>query len=103
MAGKCTNIWFKDISSCCLGKLKSAGGFIWRFKEDPLNKYALPTKNRRGTSVDQYSLDRHYIKTFESITAAKKETGAPAIGLVINGKCKTSGGFLWAKHGERLK
>jgi hypothetical protein len=32
MASKTLNIWISNISSSCLGKVKSAGGFIWKFK-----------------------------------------------------------------------
>lgn len=31
-AGDKLNIHFTNISSCCLGKYKTAGGFIWRYK-----------------------------------------------------------------------
>lgn len=30
-AGEESKVSFKDISSCCLGKYKTAGGFIWRY------------------------------------------------------------------------
>lgn len=33
-AGKINNIQFKNISSCCLGKRKTCGGFIWKYKEE---------------------------------------------------------------------
>lgn len=32
-AGRQTGISFKKISLCCLGKTKSAGGYVWKYKE----------------------------------------------------------------------
>lgn len=32
-ASKITNIDFRNISKCCLGKTKTAGGFVWKYKE----------------------------------------------------------------------
>ena len=32
-AGKALNIHYGSISSCCLGKTKTAGGYVWKFKE----------------------------------------------------------------------
>lgn len=36
-AYKHTDINNRDICSCCLGKRKSAGGYIWKYKENPKN------------------------------------------------------------------
>lgn len=45
--------------------------------------------------VNQYDLKGNYIKTFNSINEAKKETKATHIGSVCLGKRKTSGGYIW--------
>jgi hypothetical protein len=37
-AGELTGISKNSISSCCNKKLKAAGGFIWKFKNNQLNK-----------------------------------------------------------------
>ena len=31
IASKSTNVNYNGISSCCLGKQKTAGGFIWKY------------------------------------------------------------------------
>ena len=33
-AGRMTGIYFTSIIKCCIGKVKSAGGFIWKYKEE---------------------------------------------------------------------
>jgi len=33
-AERVTNIFNTDIGRCCLGKRKTAGGFIWKYKEE---------------------------------------------------------------------
>ena len=42
IAGELSNVNFKDISSCCRGKIKSAGKYVWRFEKDGFSKYELP-------------------------------------------------------------
>lgn len=101
-AGECTGVLFKDISACCLGKVKSAGGYIWRFDGDDLNKFPLPQRILGPKAVDQYSKDNVFIKTFKTIREAQQETGAKTIGSVLSGKNQTSGGFRWVEHGKKL-
>lgn len=43
MAGEMSKVNFKDISSCCRGKLRSAGKYVWRFENDKFDKYNLPS------------------------------------------------------------
>jgi hypothetical protein len=52
--------------------------------------------------VEQYTKDGIYLKTFESISEAKKETGATHINHCIKNKpkYKTSGGFIWKLKGD---
>lgn len=59
---------------------------------DHLNVSAIGNKR----PVNQYDLDGHYIKTYESVSAAKKAVGVnPSNSLNSNGKIKTAGGFQW--------
>jgi hypothetical protein len=50
-----------------------------------------------GKSVIQYDTDNKYIATFKSMSDASRNTGVNrnCISLVINGKHKTAGGFIW--------
>lgn len=31
-AARQTGVWQRNISACCLGKLKTAGGYVWKYK-----------------------------------------------------------------------
>lgn len=51
-----------------------------------------------GTSVDQYTLDGDYIRTFPSMSAAVRFIGAhnsSNISACCRGKCKSAYGFIW--------
>jgi group I intron endonuclease len=47
--------------------------------------------------INQYDLNNNFIKTFDSITNAAKETNnnRQSIGKCCNNKYKTAGGFIW--------
>ncbi len=51
--------------------------------------------NKESLPVVCMDLYGNEIKTFSSITDAKKQTGANNISAVCKGKLKTSGGFKW--------
>ena len=56
-------------------------------------------RNKEGTRrVNQYDLDGHYIRTFDSIADAKRLVpGTGSLDKVLTGKkrCKSAGGFQW--------
>lgn len=64
----------KNISGCCLGmhNYKTAGGFVWRYYDDPFDKYYVPERiqETRYRKVNQYSPDGKFIKTWNSIKEA---------------------------------
>ena len=98
-----TGISYAAISQVCLGKVRTAGGYIWRYDDDPFDKYPVEKKDvhmpfgQKPTPVDQYK-DGVYIQTFESASEARRVTGANNIFNVLNGKRKQSGGFEWRRH-----
>lgn len=51
--------------------------------------------NVRSRKVNQYSMDGKFIKQFDSIIAAKEETGANNIGACCKGIYKYSGNYIW--------
>lgn len=51
--------------------------------------------NTKSKEVSQFSKQNIFIKNFESIVLAKKETGAGHIVECCKNKLKTSGGFIW--------
>ena len=105
MAQKETGISCSAISQVCLGKIKTAGGFIWRYGDDLFDKYDttvsesyIPYRNK-PVQVDQYK-DGKLINTYQSISDAQKQTGINNISNVLNGKMKHTGGFEWKRHIE---
>ena len=52
-------------------------------------------KNVRARAVIQYDVNWNYIKTYECITIARKETGASKISECCRGVRKSSGGYFW--------
>jgi group I intron endonuclease len=92
-----------NISQVCLGKAKSAGGYIFMFKDnydnqkDSLNgKYVKINPYKRR--VVQLSLTNEFIYLYNSIKDAAKELNidASSISNVCKGKKqKTAGGFKW--------
>ena len=83
-----------NISSCCLGKSKSAGGFIWRYYGDEApKKYS--NKTIRG--VLQYDLIGNLIGEYDSLIEAANMTGSNSNGIQMCcvGKYKHSNNFIW--------
>ena len=89
------------ISNCCKGLRYSAYGYIWRYKDDPFNKYKTKP-NRKHEIVNQYSINNEYISTFHSINIASKNTNTSETGITncCNKKNKTSGGYKWFKASD---
>lgn len=84
------------ISGCCKGRYKSAGKYLWRYKDDSPPE---PHNNLRGyrRKIDQFDLYGNYIASYKNISQAAKETGGTrtAINACVRGKLKTSGGYIW--------
>jgi len=83
-----------NIQDCCVGRLKSSKGYIWRYSEDsPPEKY----RNKTIKSVFQYTLFGNLIKEWYSISQASKELGigSNSITTCCKGEYKSAGGFIW--------
>ena len=54
-------------------------------------------RGRPGKKVVQYSLSGEYLKCWDSITQAAKNTGvsASSISNCCSGKYETAGGYMW--------
>lgn len=98
-ASKETNINRSDISSCCTGKRRSAGGFLWKYYDD-LEEIKIYIKKIPSTlkPVIQYSIEGDKIKEFDSMKIASKETNISSnnIHSCCTGKRKIAGGFKWS-------
>lgn len=91
------NLNIHSISTCCHNKILSAGGFVWKFKIDenyPININVAKTYRK---PVLQFTTNNIFIKKWNSIKEAERETGAFHISKVCNNivSHKTSGGFIW--------
>ena len=122
-ASRLTGVNQTSISACCVGTVKTAGGFIWSYAGEKWK----PKKKRRAlvtgggdsmimrsptVPVIQLSLEGKFLKRyiinfffsiltvnvrFASIKMASRKSGvgAECIGRVCRGGGKTAGGFLW--------
>jgi hypothetical protein len=80
----------QGISAACLGKRKTAGGFVWKLKDT--------STVRKTNIIQQYSKDgKTLIKEFPSQSEAQKETGVKAqnISECCYGRQKTAKGYVW--------
>lgn len=92
-----------NISTMCKGNgKKSAGGFIWIFKEDysPQKVLDIVNLNREYKSrkpIIQMTLNGEYIREWESIKKAGEVLNFSFQGIskVCLGKQKTAGGYKW--------
>lgn len=83
-----------DISYCCANKkVKTVGGFIWRFEGD-IPKSNIQPKNKK---VCQYDFNGNLINTFNSMSEAANSciTGKDNIGKSCSGKTISVGGYIW--------
>lgn len=84
-----------NISACCLGKQKSAWGYVWRYVENSIEPKIQGIKHT--LRVNQYDLEKNLIKEWDNIRQIKETLGISYSGIYdcINGKCKQSNGFIW--------
>jgi group I intron endonuclease len=85
------------ITNCCKGKLKSAGGFIWKYKTGEVKKEILVDSVNNEKSILQYSKEGILIKEWKSITRAGNSLGIDKGGITMCCKhlYKSLGGFIW--------
>lgn len=102
-AGRKTGILSQHIGKCCKGERKSAGKYIWKFKDDSREVKPYHSRNSKGEThhnakaVLQLSINGEYIKEWGCISVASNE-----LGINVNSICgccrkrnKTAGGFVW--------
>ena len=88
-----------NVYSACIGKKKSVGGFMWRFKTDNYPIKIDPYKTNQSKPVQQLDLNGNLIRVWNSAKEAGDSLGIAASG--ITACCKgydkyvTAGGFKW--------
>lgn len=88
------------ISQVCRGVRNTAYGYIFRFNNDPYDKYDIGKYSPKMTPVDQYDLQGNLIATYKSVADAQRRIGVRIDGAIYTEKPTTAAGFYWAKHGE---
>ena len=97
-----TGVNNSNITMCCQGDYKHAGGYVWIYKEeyDPTKIYIY--KNSVYKEVVQIDTDGNIISTYGSIIEASNMTGIK--GSAISRCCakdgSTAGGFIWKYVGQ---
>jgi hypothetical protein len=99
-----TGVRQNSICNCCIGKVKSAGGYIWKYLSDynPNDKIIYYDKTAPKTIL-QFDLDGNFIAEYESMSIASELTNisVACISRCCNNKRKTSGGYVWKyKEGD---
>lgn len=106
----------ENIPFCCRGVYKTAGGYIWLYKDDyeyllnngELNNYRkylcskYDKRYKNSNYIEVYQLDNNLniIKLWEGIKVAEKELGISNITAVCKGRQKTSGGYIWCYESD---
>ncbi len=97
------NICIENISKCCSGKVRTAGGFIWRLVEnfelleilEVIEKIKNPDT---GNPKEVYKIDRNtgkVLEKYKSIGTASKANNALRVSACCWGIDKTSGNYIW--------
>ena len=93
---------YSHISECCKGELKTAYGFVWRFKGESFDKYN--SISDTYVMVDQYDINGTFIKTYQNIIEPTLQYSnnpkCSNISSCCKGKYKTAYGYVWRYHGE---
>lgn len=100
-----------NISLCCKGKRRYAFGYIWRYHTDDFDKFPSDVTQQeldadnRCISIDQYTKDGVFIKTFNSMVEAAISCGDinnSHISECCKGDLHTAYGYVWRYHGDKL-
>ncbi len=96
MAHNATGINGSTISFACNGRTKTAGGFMWTYKEDYKGE-PITTDIPNTKPVQQCDLLGNVIQEFSSVKGAAEFVGAHAqnISNACNGKLKSCKGYTW--------
>ena len=98
IASMCTGIDCASIKKVCYKQRSSAGNLIWSYKKEyVITNYV----KKQARKIYQYDKNKNLIKCYDSITAAKNETGID-VRKEKKTKTKTQGGFYWLFENEKF-
>lgn len=92
-----------SIGDCCHRRVKTSGGFIWRFKGDCDDVVpVIPGRHRLAKIVYQFDKQGNFVAEFSSGHEADRALGLQrgSVGQCCRGICKTAGGFKWRYKDE---
>lgn len=94
-ASKENNLGQCQIYACCTGIHLTCGGYIWRYDDEPFDKYR--TKRiSKWKQVVKYDFYGNKLEEFENCSLASQATQRGTnIDSVCRGLCPSSGGFVW--------
>ena len=90
-----------NIIACCKGKIKSAYGYIWKYKLGDTYPLHIDVPNNARAqfykSILQYSKENKLIAVYDSILKASLSTGIKrnSICNCLYGRSKTAGNYIW--------
>lgn len=93
--------WFStSIIKVCKGKGKSYKGFVWRYNDEPFNKFDCELHVKKP--VLQYDLFGKYVDRYDSLTDAanKYNCEVSCIGNCCRGLMISSYGYIWYYEDE---
>lgn len=103
------DVSYSSVGMCCAGKLKTAGGFVWKYDDEREIEKGRWSESSRQKMRERLSENSPLVKrveqidmntgevvsSFSSIKEAKEATGASNISPVCRGVRKSSGGYCW--------
>ena len=102
-AARYTGIPRSTISSNVSGYTSHAGNYIFVPSGESVENIEVIMSPKHSICIDQYTLDGKFVKTYPSLYTAARETGLhqPNITNCIKKGNRTSGGYIWVRHGEK--
>lgn len=98
-AGRILSIRENSISACCKEKRKSAGGYVWRYKDNYDATKTIDTKPKRK-KMRVLQIDKttgRIISEYSSLAEASRIFKLNSSGIIqcCKGNQKTAGGYIW--------
>ena len=86
----------------CGNEIENATG-NWKYCEDCRNEIFKNNAKNTMKSVNQYDMDGNFIKSYESLSQASRETGISVSSISKNtrGDHQTAGGYVWKYNKEK--
>lgn len=102
IASEITGYNYDNIVACCVNKIRTYKGYIWKYKKDivDIDKYINDSLNcnfGNNKVVLQYDMNMNYINEYPSITEAARKCNLDrnAISKVCREKRESCGGYIW--------